>query len=251
MKIGILNAINPAESQVDWGGSPVDAYIRFLDAASPAFSYEAYGVAEGHFPPTPTACDAYLITGSPKGVYDDDPWIARLAHFLRDCYTAGVPLVGICFGHQILAHALGGHAAKSEKGWGLGPATFSVDVSKPWMDEAAPASTLYFAHQDQVEALPPGAELLGGNDFCPNAFYVINRRVLSIQGHPEFTPAIMDSILNNREGNVEAARLEAARAALATEQVDGGRFARWIVNFLKNTMAMSGESSPQTGKAAL
>ena len=117
MKIGILDAFPPEElNTVSWNDTPVDAYIRFIESVEAPFEYEGYRVAQGEFPESPEACDAYLITGSPRGVYDSQPWIADLEKFIQDCYQAGIKLVGICFGHQILAHALGGHAEKSEKG---------------------------------------------------------------------------------------------------------------------------------------
>jgi GMP synthase-like glutamine amidotransferase len=171
MKIGILNAINPDESKVNWGGSPVDAYIRFLQSVNAPFEFVGYEVALGQFPASPYECDAYVITGSPRGAYDSDPWIADLAQFIREGTQAGRKFAGICFGHQILAQALGGRVEKSEKGWGLGLKSFEITETKPWMNghslQGAPA--LYFAHQDQVQELPPGAELLGGNEFCPIA----------------------------------------------------------------------------------
>jgi GMP synthase-like glutamine amidotransferase len=232
MKLGILNAIHPDESQVNWGGSPVDAYIRYFENAGADFEYTGYQVAQGQLPESPDACDAYVVTGSPKGVYDDDPWIAELSQFLRDCYAAGKKLIGICFGHQILAEALGGHSQKSEKGWGLGQSTFQVNGEKPWMDRGDGSLNLYFAHQDQVTTLPPGAELLGGNDFCPIGFYAIGDQVMAIQGHPEFTPAIMEDILQRKEGQVDDRVYHSAARSLDEGANDGQQVGRWMVNFL-------------------
>ena len=232
MRLGILSAIHPEESQVNWGGSPVDAYIRYFESVGVPFEYVGYQVAQGELPDSPDACDAYVVTGSPKGVYDDDPWIAELAQFLRDCYAAGKKLIGICFGHQILAHALGGHSQKSEKGWGLGQSTFQVDGHKPWMDDEAGPLNLYFAHQDQVTSLPPGAELLGGNEFCPIGFYSIGDQVMAIQGHPEFTHAIMEDILDTKEGQIDDQLHRSAARSLDAGGNDGQRVGRWMVNFL-------------------
>jgi GMP synthase-like glutamine amidotransferase len=118
--LGILNAIHPEKSTVNWGGSPIDAYVRFFESVEAPFDYRGFEVAQGELPASPDVCDAYVITGSPRGVYDDDPWIAELSVFIREAYGAGKKLIGICFGHQILAHALGGQVEKSEKGLGLG-----------------------------------------------------------------------------------------------------------------------------------
>lgn len=232
MKLGILNAIHPQKSQVNWGGSPVDAYIRFIENADATFDFASFEVAQGELPLSPDDCDAYIISGSPRGVYDQDPWIPGLSQFIRDCYTSGKKLVGICFGHQILAHALGGRAERSERGWGLGLSTFDITKSKPWMTNESRQCTLYFAHQDQVVRLPPAAELLGGNDFCPIAFYTIDNRVLAIQGHPEFSQDIMADILSRADETVDPQQLQAAFQSLSDGAPDNSLVAQWVVNFL-------------------
>ena len=232
MKVGILNAIHPDDSKVDWGGSPIDAYVRFFASGGASFEMEGYEAAQGQLPPTPDACDAYVITGSPKGVYDSDPWIGELAEFIRASYAAGKKLIGICFGHQLLAHALGGHAEKSDKGWGFGLNEFTISGAKPWMGGRPPTCSLYFAHQDQVLQLPPGAELLGGNDFCPNAFFTIDGRVLGVQGHPEFWPAIMHDLLERNRSNLTPVQAEAVAARLEQGTPDNALMARWMVSFL-------------------
>ncbi len=231
-KLGILNAINPAESHVNWGGSPIDVYIRFIQTAGAAFESAGYEVAQGHFPTSPGECDAYVITGSPRGAYDSDPWIAELVQFIRKGTQSGQKFVGICFGHQILAHALGGHVEKSEKGWGLGLKTFEVSQSKPWMNGRPQQMSLYFAHQDQVERLPPDADLLGGNEFCPIGMYAIRDQVFGIQGHPEFSPGIMNDIFNRFKENGNAALAAAGEASMRAGTPDDQIVAHWIVNFL-------------------
>jgi GMP synthase-like glutamine amidotransferase len=232
MKLGILNAFPPENSIINWRDTPVDAYIRFLDLAQPPFDYVGYDVARGQFPDSPNACDAYLITGSPKGVYDADEWITELVDFISDVYQAGKKLVGICFGHQILAHALGGHSEKSEMGWGLGLKTFDINGHKSWMKSDPAQCSLYFSHQDQIVQLPPGAELLGGNTFCPNLFFTIDDRVLGIQGHPEFTPDMMQDILDSRKNIFGKSLYDSAVHSMDGGKPDNQLLAQWIVNFI-------------------
>ncbi|MCB9420696.1 MAG: GMP synthase [Ardenticatenaceae bacterium] len=236
-QVGILNAIHPQKSVIDWGGLPVDAYIRFFQDAGAPFTFVGYEVAQGQLPASPDECDAYVITGSSNGVYDLDAWIPELMAFVRESYRAGKKLVGICFGHQILAHALGGHAEKSEKGWGLGLKKFSVLQSKPWMTDGAEQCSLHFAHQDQVVALPPQAELLGGNAFCPNAFFVIGDQVLGIQGHPEFTRSMMEDLLGPMKTELEPVVHETAVSSLSQGTPDNELVGKWLVNFLANEYA--------------
>jgi len=236
MKIGILDAFPPEELKtVNWNNTPVDAYIRFFESVRAPFEYQGYRVSEGDFPESLDVCDAYLITGSPQGVYDSQPWIADLERFIQDSYQAGKKLVGICFGHQILAHALGGHAEKSEKGWELGLHSFEINTHKAWMTDKPDQCSLYFVHQDQVMHLPPEAELLGANDFCPNLLYTIDNKALGIQGHPEFTTEIMREILEGKEEKVDAEVHQNAVNSLDRGAPDNKLLAQWIVNFLTTT----------------
>ncbi len=232
MKVGILNAFPPEDSIIDWKDTPTDAYIRFLELAQPPFEYYGYDVAAGQFPDSIDACDAYLVTGSPKGVYDPYEWIADLSDFIRDAFKAGKKLVGICFGHQILAHSLGGYSATSEKGWGLGLKTFDIYEKKAWMTGDLANGSLHFVHQDQVMQLPPGAELLGGNEFCPNLFFTINDQVLGIQGHPEFTAEIMHEIIDARREVFGPGLCRSAASSINNGTPDNQTLAEWITNFL-------------------
>ncbi len=234
MKLGILDALSsPALNHIHWHGSTTGTYIHFLESVKAPFTYASYIVSNGEFPATVDECDAYLITGSVNGAYETEPWIATLIQFIRDCHNAGKKMVGICFGHQVLAHALGGKTEKSAKGWGLGLKTFDIVDSKPWMNGTPGQCALYFSHQDQVVQLPPNAERLGGNDFCENAFFAIGDQVMGIQGHPEFTVSIMQDILAKPKEGMNAQVQETAVRSLENGQPDNQCVAHWIVNFLQ------------------
>ena len=233
LKIGILDAFPSNNLNINWNQTPVDAYVRFLEQVDPPFVFVGYAVTKGEFPAHPDECDAYLITGSPKGVYDADPWISQLIHFIRENYQAGKKLVGICFGHQILAHALNGCAAKSEKGWGFGLRRFDLYARKPWMTSFRTICASYFVHQDQVMQLPPDAELLGGDEFCPYLFFTLNDQILGFQGHPEFTTELMSEIIAEDKKLVEPHVYQAALQSLNEGVPDNRLLAHWIVNFLQ------------------
>jgi GMP synthase-like glutamine amidotransferase len=232
MKIGILDTNPPSAHSINWNKTPFDTYVRFLERAKPSFEYENYSVGIGEFPSSPGVCDAYLITGSPKGVYEPDLWLDTLKGFIQDAYAAKKKLIGICFGHQMVAHSLGGHAEKSEKGWGLGKKYFNIYTEKKWMSDFIENPSLYFVHQDQIIELPPNAELLGGNEFCPNLFYTIGDQVLGIQGHPEFPEALVREIVETRLEVVGAELQSQALESLDEGIPDNQLFAEWIVNFL-------------------
>ncbi len=232
VKVGIISAINAQKSKINWGASPVDAYVRFLRSTGAEFDYVGYEATLGQLPETPEECDAYVITGSPSGAYDSDPWIVALREFIREGAAAGCKFVGICFGHQILAQALGGEVQKANVGWGLGLKRQAVIAQKPWMKGQQEKMDLYFAHQDQVIVLPPGAELLGGSDFCPIGMYAIDEQILGIQGHPEFTERHIRDVIVQRELHGFQDEAQAAEASLQYGQPDGEMVAKWIVNFL-------------------
>ena len=233
MKIGILDALfSPDLNHITWNGSIAGTYIHFLDSLNAPFSYTVYEVSSGKFPAAVDACDAYLITGSVKGAYDEDDWIGTLKQFIQECHKAHKKMVGICFGHQILAHALGGKSEKSHKGWGLGLKTFDVEGTKPWMNGRPAQCSLYFSHQDQVVQLPVGAERLGGNGFCENAFFAMGDQVLGIQGHPEFTAGIMQDILAKPKETASPQVIETAVRSLENGRPDNKLVAQWIINFL-------------------
>jgi GMP synthase-like glutamine amidotransferase len=230
MKLGILDAVY--KKDIIDGEKEAEKFVNLFKLVNAPFTYEIYHVAEGEFPQTVAACDAYLVTGSPQGVYDEDAWIAPLSDFIRQAYAAQRKLVGICFGHQMIAHSLGGEARKSEKGWGLGLRPFTVHNHKPWLTPALDTCSLNFLHQDQVTTLPAGAELLAGSDHCTHAMYVIGDRVLGIQGHPEYLPEAM-KILLDYLGEHDGLDVADALVSVAQVQPDTHTVAQWIVNFLQ------------------
>lgn len=182
--------------------------------------------------------DAFLITGSPRGVYDNDDWIAHLHQFVRQVYASGKPLMGICFGHQIIANALGGKAEKSEKGWGVGIRSVPVTGASDLFPEGCASLDLLYMHQDQVTTLPEGATSLMGDDFCPIAAFNIGDQVLCFQGHPEFTQDVVGAIIDLREDDIGITTSAAGHESLKRPHdgaIVGQIFDRFLSNAQKNT----------------
>ena len=157
-----------------------------------------YHVQQNQWPTDFSECDAWLITGSKAGVYDDFPWIQQLQTWIKHAFEHQQRLIGVCFGHQMLAHSLGGHAAKHENGWGIGVHTTEIEHLPLWLNDNEHHLRLIYSHQDQVKTLPPKARRLARGEFCPNAAFYIDQRVLSFQGHPEFTPVYLERLLQRR-----------------------------------------------------
>lgn len=191
MRIGILQCgQSPAQLKETLGDYP-DMFVRLL--AGRGFEFRTWHVEEMQFPDSAAEADGWLLTGSRHGVYEDHAFIPPLEAFVRDAYGAGVPMVGICFGHQIIAQALGGRVIKHPDGWAVGTQDYDFDGQPV---------TLNAWHQDQVVALPPGAEVVGRNDHCENAALVYGDRAYTVQAHPEFDDAFVQGLMDTRAKGV-------------------------------------------------
>jgi len=227
LQTGSTSPAMPAEFQ--------DYPVMFADMFAPdsraaTHQLSTVPVIDDVLPDSVDEYDAYIVTGSRHGVYDDLPWIPRLMDFLRAAHAKDKPLIGVCFGHQIIAHALGGYAAKSDRGWGLGVRTVNLHDQPAWIP-ADDSVRLIHIHQDQVERLPEGATLIGSNDFCPNAMFHIGDSVFCVQGHPEFTIDYIAALMAVRVDLLGEAAIADAVATLDHGH-DGVKFASWILSFL-------------------
>ncbi len=227
MKLGILQTGAPPAALKDRFG---DFPAMLCSLAGPGFEATTFDVVTGP-PPRIEACEAYMITGSPAGVYEDLPWIAPLIEFLREA-RGRARLVGVCFGHQILAKAFGGEVIKSPKGWGVGLHRYGVEERRPWMDSADEVR-IAVSHQDQVVTLPPGCRVSLTSAFTPYAGLAYDDgSAISFQGHPEFDPDFAKALIEARRGTrYTDEQADAAIASLAGPN-DRERVAEWIRGFL-------------------
>ncbi len=229
--IGILTCGQVRADLVETHGEYPAMFARLLAEVAPDVQTTAYRVYAGEYPAL-AAHDAFLISGSRFSVYDSDPWIARLEEYVRSLFHARKPTVGICFGHQMMARALGGITAKAPQGWGIGKHVAEIIKPADWMQPAAPDYGVFVSHQDQVLRLPPGAELLARNAHCPNSMFIVDGLFLGIQGHPEFTGEFARDLALGRAEIYGQALLDKALPSYS-EPVDSTLVARWIVNFLR------------------
>lgn len=231
MKLGILktDAVRP-EWVPEYGEYP-DMFMALLGEADPTLEFAVYDVEHGQYPADIDEVDAYLITGSKSGVYEDKPWIAQLMVFVRELHRRRKKLVGICFGHQLVAQALGGNVKKSPKGWGMGLHTHRFNSAPGWHDQGDRDLDILVSHQDQVLELAEGATVLAGSAFCENAVIQIGDHILTFQGHPEFVSNLSREIMEFRRDLIGEDVYSSGVASLqGTHQ--GQRVARWIVRFL-------------------
>lgn len=231
MKIGILEAETLPAKVADRFGSYGEMFVRLLSPINSDFSFHFYAAEQGQLPESTDECDAYIVTGSRHNAYDRDPWIETLKDFIRQLDAEKRKCLGICFGHQVIAQALGGRVEKSEKGWGVGVSSFDICVQPEWLPESPSSFNIRVSHQDQVIELPPQAQRFASSTFCPNAGYFIENHVFCLQGHPEFNSDYVNYLLDKREERIGALRVTEARDSLQLP-MDVELFRGWLRYFL-------------------
>ena len=209
--------------------------ITALQAVRPAWAYRAWAARDGELPPDILAADAWVLTGSVASVTQPEPWMKRTGQAVRQRHAAGRTLVGLCFGHQLIAQALGGAVGRSAGGFRLGVADTQITVQEPWMDPPLPRLSLFAAHEDQVQQAPPGARVLGSSAHCPVGAYAIGRHVLCTQYHPELTRPFMRDLLATF-GHKFGASVAAQAAAQIEQNVDADTFMRWAAQFIERSL---------------
>jgi GMP synthase (glutamine-hydrolysing) len=247
MKLGILQCDDVRASlHADFGNYAAMFEALFLQVDS-ELELHFYRVIDGQFPQHVDECDAYICSGSKWSVNDDDLWIRQLEDFTRTLYYAKKGLVGICFGHQMIAKALGGQVEKSPRGWGVGIVHADVLVEQSWMQPKQGNIALVVCHQDQVSQLPNNGRVLMSNTFCPYSMFQVGDHFLGLQGHPEFTSRYSSALMAQRRDIIPVETINAAMDSLGPSysyQADYKLITKWILRFLRQSIVT--RSSVQT-----
>lgn len=222
MHIGILQTGLAPEMLAPEMGDYPDMFARLLEGNG--FTFTTYRVVEGEFPADVRACDGWLITGSKHGAYEDHPWIPPLEEFIRASYAAHVPMVGVCFGHQIIAQAMGGRVERYAGGWAVGATEY---------DFGGQTMTLNAWHRDQVTEVPKAAQVIATNEFCANAALLYDDRALTVQAHPEFRPEFVDGLMKTRGKGLVPDDLMAKAADRLDKPLNDKTMAAQIAAFFK------------------
>lgn len=203
LTIGILQTGRTTPELRGKHGAYTEMFDRLLHSADVSVRTVTFSILDEDFPKSPTDCDGWIVTGSKHGVYEDLPWIKPLEAFVRDCGEHKVPVVGICFGHQLLAQAYGGKVVKSNKGWGLAAYSSEIVSNEEWMTPEASEMSIRYIHQDQVVELPDNVDVFARHNFCPAAGLAYRDvPAISFQGHPEFSSSLVKDIMAQRRGGV-------------------------------------------------
>lgn len=233
MKLGILicDRVQP-HLQSKYGDYP-HMFKALLEHITEPLEVSYFSAIDNQLPEDIDICDVYMTSGSRWGVNDEFDWIKQLEKFIVRLYHAKKGFVGICFGHQLIAKALGGKVINSKKGWGIGVSSSKILIQKKWMQPRQSCCDLVVSHQDQISELPSGAEVLMGNEFCPYSMIQLGHHFLGMQGHPEFSHEYSLALMNSRKDRIPSERIELGEASLSTP-TDEKLVIKWVVQFLAN-----------------
>ena len=231
MKIGLLKCdfVMPEFHGID-GGIP-EMITHLLGQTGIDAELRVYRVWEGDLPADTGECDAWLTSGSRASVFEEEDWIQNFQEFIVALHADKRKTVGICFGHQMIAQALGGEVRRSERGWGIGVQEIAIASEEPWMQPPLTGVRMLFTHQDQVEQLPPGARLIGGTDHCPNAMFALGDHMLAIQSHPEYSRRYLRALIESREAIIDPLTFQTGLASLE-QPPHRDEPAAWLRHFL-------------------
>ncbi len=195
--IGILQAGAAPAPLIDEFGDYPSMIIDLLQGSQGGLDFRTYRVFDGQLPDSIDDCSAWVISGSRHSVNDKLPWINKLMEFIRDAAARKKRMVGICFGHQIMAVAFGGSVERSENGWIAGRQKYELLTP----GQSPTSIGLNAFHQDQIVILPKQARVLGQSKSCPYAFLEYGSNAFSVQAHPEFNNQYTSALISHRLGD--------------------------------------------------
>jgi len=205
-----------------------DMYGEMMRAAEPSIRTRTYDVVGGEIPAIPDECDAWIVTGARYDAYRDEPWIVALRKFIASVLEHQSRLVGVCFGHQAVAHALGGKAENTGT-WKAGPQLLHVEDT-PWFEGGS--VRVNAMHQDVASSLPPGARTIAAGETAEHPMFLVGDNILCIQDHPEYDAAYISALVEARRPRMGDEIADAALATIDSQAVDNGLLGRWLTDFL-------------------
>ncbi len=225
-RIAILETGRPPQALIADHGDYSAMFSRLLGEG---FETETFNVQSGELPEIDDFGGA-IVTGSPAGVYEDHAWLPPLEDWLRRA-RGRLRLVGVCFGHQVMAQAFGGRVEKAQRGWCVGLHTYDVGAGETWMQPPAERIAIPASHQDQVVEPPVGARVWARSAFTPYGGLAYGDEAISLQTHPEFSPEFTRALMETRRGRIASDLLDAAVNGLAKPN-DRDLVGGWIRAFL-------------------
>jgi GMP synthase (glutamine-hydrolysing) len=173
---------------------------------------EVCGANTGDGLPPPEDLAGVIVTGSPAMVSDRLPWSERAARWLREAVRRQTPILGVCYGHQLLAHALGGRVGLNPRGREIGTVRVrlaAAAASDPLLGDMPAEIEVQATHLESVLEPPPGAEVLGATELDPHHVLRFSGRAWGLQFHPEFDREIVTGYITERRSDLEHEGLDA------------------------------------------
>lgn len=167
----------------------------------PRRDVEVATVYEGAALPDPAAPIGAVVTGSSAFVTEAAPWSERTGAWLRRAVEAGTPVLGVCYGHQLLARALGGEVGRNPRGREIGTVLVRLEAAAsddPLLAGFPPTLRVQATHLESVLSLPPEARLLASSDLDPHAAFAVGERAFGVQFHPEFDADVIREYIRAR-----------------------------------------------------
>lgn len=230
MQMGIIKCDEVDIELQDVVGDYFSLFVTLFQKVSSLLNFRVYDARISQFPRDLDECDFYLVTGSRHNIYNNLPWMNALSDFVIKVHEAQKKLVGICFGHQAIAQALGGQVIQSPKGWGLGVSENILLKKMPWMHEVVDKFNLYVSHHDQVVEKPAFMQNIATNSHCEN-YMLVSDKILTVQGHPEFTREFTRALIEKRKTYFSKEQYDKFVKSLDLQQ-DGELFAKWVLDFV-------------------
>lgn len=235
MRIGLIQCQELKDVLTSRHGKTLDIYERAYCSADNTVSFQVWHAYKGEIPPVDAPVDAWVISGSRHSVNDGFIWIDALSEFIRTMWSRQKPMVGICFGHQLIARAMGGRVERYTGGWGLGVAANQILTKADWMFPFKKTIRIPVIHQDQVVVRPEAATRIAGNDFCQNHILQYGDCFLSIQGHPEFSSHFVKDVTEMMRPNLSQDVIDDTLRSLVLP-IDGPIVIQWILTFMQNKL---------------
>lgn len=233
MKLCILeNDVLDAELAVRFNGFG-EMFRRLFAQAGADWTVEVFNTVQGQYPASYDDFDVVLLTGSRADSFSQEPWVLALRQQVEQLLQAKKKLLGVCFGHQLIALCMGAEVGRAPQGWGAGRMHYQWHAPKWAQAPGRSDIALLASHQDQVLALPDGATLLASSTFCPVAAFTVEQQVLCVQPHPEFVEDLSAYLLDKRRAALGEDLYSAATDSLALGH-DGLAMARLMVEFVEN-----------------
>jgi GMP synthase-like glutamine amidotransferase len=232
MKVCILenDILDPVAVRIYQGYGAM--FERLLRQAGFEGEMDIFNTVNGEYPVTYEDYEAVLLTGSKFDSFSQEPWVLALKAQVQALLQSKKKLIGVCFGHQLIALCLGAKVGRAPQGWGAGRMQYEWTAPDLPQADGRTEVSLLASHQDQVFELPSGAKLLATSTFCPVAAYGVDDHVFCVQPHPEFVEDYSAYILNKRRDYFGEEKYQAYSQSLSHGH-DGLAVAHMMVAFIK------------------